>query len=198
MSGTRRSNGALFSQERMNRARRCATFSARIFVAAFVLTFAQIALAGSDDAALDFRLRGIDGRTYDAAKLRGKIVLISFGATWCAPCIAELEALEDLKREYAGEPVEFLWVSIETEEERSDWTLRSFARDNRLTIPVLRDPKRAVYSRFSARTRMPLVVFLDREGKVAGKPHVGMTTPEAYKEIIRRRLNELLNEDIKP
>lgn len=167
------------------------------------LIYAAVLIAAASSvcaSAAEFEFRGVDGKIYDLTRFRGKVVLISFGASWCAPCVAELEALEDLKREYAGKPVEFLWVSIETEEERSDWTLRSFARDNRLTIPVLRDPQRAVYSRFSARTRMPLVVFLDREGKVAGRPHVGMTTPEAYKEIIRRRLNELLNEDklIKP
>ncbi|WP_352431751.1 TlpA disulfide reductase family protein [Pyrinomonas sp.] len=147
------------------------------------------------DGGAEVKFRGVDGKTYDLARFRGKVVLVSFGASWCAPCLVELEALEELKREYASKPVEFLWVSIETEEERSDWTLRNFARDNRLTIPVLRDPRQVVYSRFSSRVRMPLVIFFDREGKPAGKPHVGMATPEVYKKVIRQRLDALLEGD---
>jgi thiol-disulfide isomerase/thioredoxin len=45
-------------------------------------------------------LKGVDGKTYDLAQMRGNVVLVSFGATWCAPCVEELRALEELKNEY--------------------------------------------------------------------------------------------------
>ena len=44
----------------------------------------------------------------------------------------------------------------------------------------------------STRTRLPYVVFFDKEGRLAAPKHVGMTQPEEYKKIIRDNLNKLL------
>src|SRR5881628_670009 len=66
------------------------------------------------------KLQGLDGQAYDVADLRGNVVLVSFGATWCVPCSTELHALEELKREYAGKAVRFFWVSIESDEQVSN------------------------------------------------------------------------------
>src|SRR5687768_7189637 len=60
-----------------------------------------------------FRLKGLDGKFYDTSEMKGDVLVVSFGATWCVPCTWELVAIEELKEEYAGKPVKFLWVSIE-------------------------------------------------------------------------------------
>src|SRR5918993_843505 len=60
-----------------------------------------------------FRLKGLDGKFYDTSEMRGDVLVVSFGATWCVPCTWELVAIEELMVEYAGKPVRFLWVSIE-------------------------------------------------------------------------------------
>jgi len=75
-----------------------------------VLLCGALAVATSRADANDqvnIKLKGIDGKTYDVAAMRGEVVLVSFGATWCKPCAWELEALEDLKKEYAGRGVKF-------------------------------------------------------------------------------------------
>ena len=59
------------------------------------------------------KLQGLDRHFYDLADLRGNVVLVSFGATWCAPCSTELRALEELLNEYRAQPVKFFWVSVE-------------------------------------------------------------------------------------
>ncbi len=143
--------------------------------------------------AATFNLRGIDGKVYDLSRMRGEIVLVSFGATWCAPCAEELAALEELKIEYAHRPIRFLWVSIETEDEASNSRLRSYAKSKKLTLPVLRDTNRTTYEQFSERVRLPLVVIFDGEGKLSHSPLVGMTaSPELYKDRVRSKLNELI------
>src|ERR1700730_7325255 len=58
------------------------------------------------------KLQGIDGKTYNLADLHGNVLLVSFGATWCTPCTAELRALEELTVEYRDKPVKFFWVTI--------------------------------------------------------------------------------------
>lgn len=147
---------------------------------------------GTPPAEVNIKLRGVDGKTYDVAEMRGSVLLISFGASWCQPCWAELRALEELKREFKDQPVKFLWVSIERKEEASDGELRDFAKSQKLSFPVLRDPAGFTYSQFSTHQRIPLVIFIDREGKLAGPLHAGMAEPELYKRTMRDRLNKLL------
>ncbi|HEY0099225.1 MAG TPA: TlpA disulfide reductase family protein [Pyrinomonadaceae bacterium] len=147
-----------------------------------------------DDAQVSIKLKGVDGKTYDIAAMRGEVVLVSFGATWCKPCAWELEALEDLKREYAGRGVRFLWVSIENDDQTSNELLRDYAKSLKMTIPVLRDPEKTAYAQFSERVRLPMVVFFDREGKFVAPKHTGMTSQaEEYKKLIRSRLDALLS-----
>jgi len=142
-----------------------------------------------------FKLKGIDGKTYDSGELRGEVLVVSFGATWCVPCTWELVAIEELKVEYAGKPVRFLWVSIEERERTSDNVLRHYAKERRLTIPVLRDPEAALFSRYSTSTRIPLVVFYDREGRFVAPAHRGMSQDiTVYKQMVRDRVNALLKD----
>lgn len=141
---------------------------------------------------LNLKLKGVDGKVYDLAEMRGSVLMVSFGASWCSPCWAELRAIEELRQEFKGQPVKFLWVSIEREQELSDDRLRSFAKAQKLSFPVLRDAGGFTYAQFSTRRRIPLVVFFDREGKLAGPQHAGMTEPELYKRTMRERLNQLL------
>ena len=141
---------------------------------------------------VNIKLHGIDGKFYDIAEMKGNVLLVSFGATWCSPCTVELRALEELCAEYRDQPVKFLWVSIDRREQLSDGGLRDFVKEHKLTFPVLRDPTQLTYAQFSTRTRLPYVVFFDKEGKLAAPKHVGMTQPEEYKKIIRDNLNKLL------
>lgn len=139
------------------------------------------------------KLRGIDGKTYDLAEMRGSVVLVSFGATWCPPCTPELRALQELTLEYKDKPVKFFWVTIENESESSDKKIARFAKTRRLTFPVLRDPMRFTFNQFSLREKLPMIVFFDREGHVDAAPHFGMSAqPEIYKNSMRQRLNKLL------
>jgi thiol-disulfide isomerase/thioredoxin len=149
--------------------------------------------ADANDAEVSIKLKGVDGKTYDIAEMRGEVVLVSFGATWCKPCVWELEALEDLKKEYAGRGVRFLWVSVENDDQTSNEHLRDYAKSLKMTIPVLRDPEKRAYAQFSERVRLPMVVFFDHAGKFVAPKHTGMTSQaEEYKKLIRSRLDALL------
>jgi len=184
----------------------------KLLVAAFVLAACLLASAqtgappqkpeaavrpGDEPAAtakpVSFRLKGIDGKIYDSTAMTGEVLVVSFGATWCVPCVWELVAIEELKEEYARKPVRFLWVSIEDAERTSDNILRHYARERGLTIPVLRDPTLAAYSQFSTTTRIPLVAFFDREGRFNAPAHRGMPQDlTLYKKLVRDRVNALL------
>ncbi len=149
---------------------------------------------GPTPVEVNIKLRGLDDKMYDIREMKGSVLLVSFGATWCSPCWAELRALEELRTEYRDQPVKFLWISIDRREQLSDGGLRAFVKEHRLTLPVLRDPTQLTYAQFSTRTRLPFVVFFDKDGNLAAPRHVGMTQPEAYKKIIRDNLDKLLKD----
>ena len=148
--------------------------------------------ANSPYQQISIRLRGADGKNYDIASLRGNVVLISFGATWCQPCKEELKALEELKREYKDKPVKFLWISIESNDQVSDGDLRDYAKKLKISFPVLRDPETTTFSRFSSRRRLPTILFLDKSGRLSLPTHVGMAAIALYMSTMRARLDRLL------
>jgi thiol-disulfide isomerase/thioredoxin len=140
---------------------------------------------------ISISLKGTDGRVYDISKMRGNVLLVSFGATWCQPCKEELRALEQLKQEYTDKPVRFLWVDIESPEDVSDGQLRNFAKSLKLTFPVLRDPTKFTFAQFTDTVRIPMVTIFNKEGRLVVR-QTGMAAPEEYKTFIRARLNKFL------
>lgn len=137
-------------------------------------------------------LKGVDGKTYDLAEMRGNVVLVSFGATWCAPCAEELRALEELKNEYKNQPVKFLWISLDPPEEVSDKELRAYAKANKMSFPVLRDPSKMTYAQFSTRVKIPLVLIYDKQGVLTAKQFGMSSTTDKYKMALRARFDKLL------
>lgn len=160
-----------------------------------LLCLAETSQLAPQEPEIKIRLQGIDRRMYDSSEMAGNVLLVSFGATWCTPCIEELKALEELTREYKSRPVKIMWVSIEGEGEITDSELRKFAKSVKITFPVLRDLDRDNYAQFSARQRIPLVVFFDKNGQYVDPPLVGMSSREAYKNRMRGMLERLLSED---
>jgi thiol-disulfide isomerase/thioredoxin len=168
-----------------------------LFVLAFLAgahrrDFSQAISAVTEPA---IKLQAIDGQTYDVAEMRGNVVLVSFGATWCTPCSAELRALEELLVEYRDKPVKFFWVSIESEGEVSNRALKRYTKERKVTFPVLRDPAKVAFTQFSPRVRLPVIVFFGKDGHVDAPVQFGMRSPAStYKLDMRARLNKLLRQ----
>jgi len=139
------------------------------------------------------KFQGLDGKVYDLTEEHGNVVLVSFGATWCAPCTTELRALNEVLNEYRGKPVKFFWVSIERPEEATNSVLKRYARERRIAFPVLRDDARMVFMQFTDRVRLPMLVLVGKDGKIDAPIKFGMESQvESYKTQIRARLNKLL------
>lgn len=141
-----------------------------------------------------FRLKGLDGKLYDTSEMRGQVLVVSFGATWCVPCMWESVAIEELKEEYEGKPVRFLSVNIEDMKRMPNEVLRYYAKQRRSTVPILRDPGGTALAQFTEGERIPVLVFFDREGHFDAPAHNGMQQEIAlYKQFVRERVNALLN-----
>lgn len=70
--------------------------------------------AAADDAqAPDFELQTVDGRTVRLSDSAGKVRLVDFWATWCAPCRAEIPMLNELHESYGDDGLVILGISDE-------------------------------------------------------------------------------------
>ncbi|HEU5056199.1 MAG TPA: TlpA disulfide reductase family protein [Kofleriaceae bacterium] len=113
----------------------------------------------------DFALRDLSGRTVRLSDHRGKVVLVNFWATWCVPCRVELPHLERLYKQYAGQGLVVLGVSIDGPESTAE--VDPHARRYGLTFPVLLDQETRVVALYNPKKTAPFTVIIGRDGSVA-------------------------------
>lgn len=89
-----------------------------------------------DPAALDellaLVLPGLDGKAQPlGARSQNRIAVVNFWASWCAPCVREMPALDQLQKKY-GDVVQVLGVGLDTEN-----NIRAFAEKTPVAYPLL-------------------------------------------------------------
>ena len=110
-----------------------------------------------------FALPRVDGGSFSSeGDGRGRVLLLNFWATWCAPCREELPALARLHGELADQGLLVVGVSVDARPELA----ARFARERALAFAVLGDPREEVARRFGVRA-YPTTVVVDRAGRVA-------------------------------
>lgn len=137
---------------------------------ALILSLALATTAAAGGKASDFTLKDIDGRNVSLSDYEGKVVILSFWATWCTPCKAEMPELHKLYKALKDQGLVIL--SISTDEARNEPQVKGTARAGGYTFPVLLDPERAAFSQFSANPNLPVTVIVDQKGEIVDN-HAG-------------------------
>lgn len=137
----------------------------------------------------DFSLRTLEGKKARLSDARGKVVLVSFWATWCQPCKQELPFLDALAKKYADKGL-VVWA-INTDGPKTLADVRRVLSTRGLTLPVLLDDDGAVAGRLNPRVAMPLSIYVDRAGRRALE-HEGYAPGD--EAAIEQRLVALLAE----
>lgn len=99
---------------------------------------------------------------------KGKVVLLNFWATWCAPCRHEMPMLSELQTELSGDDFEV--VTLATGRNLVPAMEKFFEEINVSNLPLHRDPKSTV-ARDMAVLGLPATVLLDREGREIARLH---------------------------
>ncbi|WP_193748862.1 TlpA disulfide reductase family protein [Leisingera sp. ANG-Vp] len=114
-----------------------------------------------DTSATAFQLADGAG-TASLEDYQGKVVLLNFWATWCAPCRKEMPQLSELQEEFGGEDFEVL--TIATGRNAPAGIQKFFDEVGITNLPRHQDPKQAL-AREMAVIGLPITVLLDRDGK---------------------------------
>ena len=108
-----------------------------------------------------------DGAAASLGRFQGKVMVVNFWATWCAPCREEMPAFERLQAKWASRGVQFVGLSSE-----EPAPVRRFARDVHVSYPlwVGGDEVGALARRLGNRLGvLPFTVLLDRQGRVVDR-----------------------------
>lgn len=130
------------------------------------------------EVAPDFTGETASGETIRLSELRGRPVVLNFWATWCAPCEAEMPALQSASQRYEDAGLTILAVNAMEPVERVD----EFMTELGLTFPAVLDPAGEILDLYEVRV-FPTTVVVDAEGRVYAR-HFGPLTDEQIDEYM--------------
>ena len=119
-------------------------------------------LINQGDKAPDFTVEMVNGEQITLSKLKGKVVLINFWATWCPPCRQELTHVQkEIIDHFKGQDFVFLPIS---RGEKKD-VVMAFREKQGYTFPMGLDPKQEIYKKYAS-NYIPRNFVVDKNGKV--------------------------------
>lgn len=129
-----------------------------------------------------FSLADLDGKRLDLAALRGKVVLLDFWATWCAPCRVEIPHFVDLQNRYRDRGLQVVGISLDDEAA----PVRAFYRQYKMNYPVAIGDV-ALAERYGGVLGLPLTLVIGCDGRIHSR-HAGETDVS----VIERDIQPLL------
>ncbi len=136
--------------------------------------------------AQEFDADQLDGELFEFESTQGKVVVLTFWATWCAPCLQELPHFDRMASEYADDGLIVLAVNTDGPETLSG--VRQIVKRKKWKMPVLLDGEGAISNLYNPRGTNPFVVFIDRKGQIASTHEGYAPGDEAEHEALIKKL----------
>jgi thiol-disulfide isomerase/thioredoxin len=137
---------------------------------------------GQDAATLlALQLPNVDGKDESLAQWRGKLLVVNFWATWCAPCREEMPEFVRFQEEFGAKGLQFVGIAVDDADK-----VRQFAAEIRLNYPALiggygaMELSRTLGNRVMA---LPFTIVVGRDGKVA-HTHLGPLKSDQLRRLV--------------
>lgn len=132
--------------------------------------------------AIDFSATTADGKKIKLSDFRGKVVLLDFWATWCAPCRQEIPNVKKVFEEFHKKGFEIIGISLDQKKVQFD----SYMESNNISWPQIFDGKgwKSDIGSLYAVTSIPATFLLDRKGVIRYKNVRGPDLRKAVRQLI--------------
>ena len=130
-----------------------------------------------------FTLKGGDGQPVSLADYKGKVVIVNFWATWCAPCKIEIPWFVEFQRTYKDRGFSVLGLSLDED----GWdAVKPYAERRKINYPnaLATEELRLLYGGVE---NLPTSFIIDRQGRIAAT-HVGLVSKSTYQKAIESLL----------
>jgi len=152
-------------------------------LAVLLLAFVVAIPAFAADPAPNFKLNTSDGKAVDLSKLKGKVVVVNFWATWCGPCRSEIPGMMQVYDQYKSKGLEIVGISLD----RDGWkVVNPYVQKTKINYPIVIGDG-AVVEAYGGIEAIPTTFIVDRKGNIAAK-HVGMMMEEDFEKAVKAAL----------
>ncbi len=121
-----------------------------------------------------------EGASTDLAAFAGRPLVVNFFAAWCAPCVAEMPAIEAV-HQHLGDRVAFLGLSIDPDS-GDGWAIADAAG---VSYELGHDADSVLFHELGA-VGMPTTVLIDAEGEIVDR-HTGALTEDSLSDLVSTR-----------
>ncbi|MFA9390488.1 MAG: TlpA family protein disulfide reductase [Prolixibacteraceae bacterium] len=173
------------------------SFPLRFICIVLTFLYSTIAVTAQKNEKIDFLQEGDlipeftigfeNGTSMLSSRLQGKIVVLSFFATWCGPCLKELPHVQkELWEVYQNDP-DFQLLVIGREHSHEE--LIKFKTEKHYTFPMIADQKREIFSLFASQN-IPRMYLIDKKGKI-------LLMTEGFNESVFKNFIKRLDVELK-
>jgi|GEM_PF-3197292 len=110
----------------------------------------------------DFAWTSVDGEILSRDGMVGKVVLLDFWASWCAPCLQAVPHLKQLEEKHSDDVFQLIGINVDNEKAK----LESWVAEQGLTWPQIWDRGHEVIRTFQV-NNFPTYILLDHQGRVS-------------------------------
>jgi thiol-disulfide isomerase/thioredoxin len=134
------------------------------FTAILLLLAALPLAAHAGEPTPDVTMYALDGKPFTLESLKGKVILLDFWASWCAPCRKSFPFLDELQKKHASEGLHVVGLTLEEDDD----AVTGFLESVPVNFTIARDTSERSGEAFGV-VAMPTTFLIDREGRVAAR-----------------------------
>ena len=136
-------------------------------IAAFVILFSIVVNCHAQKTSLpNIKVKSLDGKMIGIKEIQkeGKPMVISFWATWCKPCVKELNSINDIFLDWQDE-ADFQFVAVSIDDSRSQHNVAPFVKGRGWDYEVYLDTNSELKRALNV-VNVPHTILFDKEGKM--------------------------------